>query len=113
MNHGLTCGSRYTGFLINSEFILRSSFTLSIEHFTDKAPNTFLIFCYPAPPAGHYPTSIYFAVPHTRLITKGDRAFESMAPSLWNALPAHIQSEISLTVFKKNLKTHLFKLALQ
>ena len=30
------------------------------------------------------------------------------APRLWNKLPALVKSSVSLTQFKKNLKTHLF-----
>ena len=51
------------------------------------------------------------AVPRSRLKTKGDRAFAFVAPTLWNSLPAHIRSAVSIEAFKKQLKTHLFKLA--
>ena len=47
----------------------------------------------------------------TRLCTWGDRAFSAAAPSLWNALPSHIRQAESLPMFKKALKTHLFKTA--
>ena len=50
-------------------------------------------------------------VPHTRLKTKGDRAFSSFAPRLWNNLPDHLRSLASVELFKKHLKTHLFKQA--
>ena len=50
-------------------------------------------------------------VPRTRLKTKGDRAFEVVAPRLWNSLPPDLRSEVSVDTFKKRLKTHLFKLA--
>ena len=38
----------------------------------------------------------------------GDRSFSHAAPRLWNKLPALVKSSVSLTQFKKNLKTHLF-----
>jgi len=50
-------------------------------------------------------------IPKTRLVTYGDRAFESVAPRLWNDLPLDVRRSKSTTVFKKNLKTHLFKSA--
>ena len=50
-------------------------------------------------------------VPRARLKTKGDRAFEVVAPTLWNALPIDIRSAVSVDAFKKQLKTYLFKLA--
>ena len=39
------------------------------------------------------------------------RAFHSCAASLWNNLPLSVCSSISVFTFKKNLKTHLFDLA--
>ena len=47
-------------------------------------------------------------VPSTRLKTKGDRAFQVVAPSLWNELPHALRSVASVDIFKKNLKTLLF-----
>ena len=41
----------------------------------------------------------------------GVRAFHSCAPSLWNNLPLSVHSAISVSTFKKYLKTHLFDLA--
>ena len=38
----------------------------------------------------------------------GDRAFSSIAPSLWNKLPPHIQNAPSTDSFKALLKTYLF-----
>ena len=38
----------------------------------------------------------------------GDRSFSRAAPRLWNKLPAQVKSSVSLTQFKRNLKTHLF-----
>ena len=38
-------------------------------------------------------------------------AFYSCAPKLWNSLPADLRFCSSLDIFKKTLKTHLFKIA--
>ena len=41
----------------------------------------------------------------------GARSFQYMAPKLWNELPLSLRSAPSFQVFKKNLKTHLFRKA--
>ena len=41
----------------------------------------------------------------------GARAFHSCAPSLWNNFQLSVCSAISVAIFKKHLKTHLFDLA--
>ena len=44
--------------------------------------------------------------------TLGDRAFQVAAPKLWNNLPFNIRSSLflpSFTMFKKALKTYLFR----
>lgn len=42
--------------------------------------------------------------------TNGDRAFAVAAPAvLWNALPPNLRNIGSITLFKKQLKTHLFR----
>ena len=46
-------------------------------------------------------------VPRTRLKTKGDRAFEAVAPRLWNYLPQKLRASASVEMFKGQLKTHL------
>ena len=48
------------------------------------------------------------SVPSTRLKTKGDRAFQVVAPKLWNALPQELRSAPSVDLFKNRLKTLLF-----
>ena len=40
----------------------------------------------------------------------GDRSFSRSGPSLWNKLPAAIKRLPTIESFKRNLKTHLFKL---
>ena len=43
--------------------------------------------------------------------TLGDRAFQSAAPYLWNALPSAIRNMKTLDTFKTVVKTHLFNSA--
>ena len=54
-------------------------------------------------------------VPRTKLQMKsyGDRAFSIAGPILWNKLPIEIKLSKSVNVFKKSLKTYLFKLAFE
>ncbi|XP_033827891.1 uncharacterized protein LOC117375687, partial [Periophthalmus magnuspinnatus] len=47
----------------------------------------------------------------TKLRTWGDRAFSIAAPTLWNSLPKPLRDCSDLPTFKKELKTHLFKIA--
>ena len=48
-------------------------------------------------------------VPRSRLRTQGEKAFSSAAPRLWNNLPLAMRATDSLSAFKKQLKTLLFK----
>lgn len=50
-------------------------------------------------------------IPKTRTVRHGDRAFSHAAPLLWNQLPLDIMRSETTDLFKKLLKTHLFKLA--
>lgn len=43
---------------------------------------------------------------HTKL---GDRAFRVAGPAAWNSLPSDVQSAESLGLFKRRLKTYLFR----
>ena len=54
-------------------------------------------------------TSSQLDVRPSRLVTVGDRSFASAGPKLWNSLPDDITSASSLSVFRKKLKTHLFR----
>lgn len=47
--------------------------------------------------------------PMAKLRTYGDRAFSTAAPRLWNKLPLSIRKSASEDIFKKNLKTYLYK----
>lgn len=46
--------------------------------------------------------------PKTRLKSRGDCAFSSIAPRLWNELPSSIRLAPSVFTFKSRLKTYLF-----
>ena len=41
--------------------------------------------------------------------TYGDRAFSIAAPRQWNSLPLSIRKSPSIAIFKRHLKTYLFK----
>src|SRR6218665_963106 len=49
-------------------------------------------------------------VPRTRLVSS-ERAFEVAAPKAWNNLPVYIKSIPDNVLFKKQLKTFLFRAA--
>ena len=51
------------------------------------------------------------AVPKSKLVTSGDRAFCVIAPKLWNQLPLPMRSTNCLESFKRDLKTELFRKA--
>ena len=46
-----------------------------------------------------------------RLKTYGERAFAVAAPRLWNSIPLELRSSSSIDIFKRHLKTYLFKQA--
>ena len=50
-------------------------------------------------------------VPSNTSVSKGDRAFSVIGPTLWNSLPLHIKSSATVERFKSTLKTHLFSIA--
>ena len=54
-------------------------------------------------------SSKQLVVPRCKTATYGDRSFSSAAPKLWNALPSGIKDSKTLEVFKKSVKTHLFR----
>ncbi|KAF7640974.1 hypothetical protein LDENG_00002140, partial [Lucifuga dentata] len=56
-------------------------------------------------------SAVLLSVPSFRLSTMGARAFSCSAPRLWNSLPLHIRQLDSITQFKSQIKTRLFKLA--
>lgn len=48
-------------------------------------------------------------IPQTRLPSLGDRSFSFTSATLWNSLPFDIRASQSVSAFKSNLKTFLFK----
>ena len=50
-------------------------------------------------------------VPRTRTRLYGGRRFDASASTLWNSLPISLKQAKTLNTFKRDLKTHLFKLA--
>ena len=48
-------------------------------------------------------------VPRKNLKTFGERSFSNAAPEVWNKLLEYIKSSQSTAIFKKNLKTYLFR----
>ena len=48
-------------------------------------------------------------VPSSKLKTYGDRAFTFTAPCVWNSLPEDLRKASDFNLFKKELKTHIFK----
>ena len=49
--------------------------------------------------------------PMTTRKTFASRAFSVYGPTVWNKLPDHIRTSAYYSTFKRELKTHLFKLA--
>ena len=54
---------------------------------------------------------ILLCIPRTHFKTRGDRAFQAVAPKLWNALPYSLRSIDSCSIFMKQVKTFLFRQA--
>ena len=54
-------------------------------------------------------TKHMLCVPKSKTVTYSKRCFKIMAPVLWNSLPYDIKTSESLGVFKKRLKTYLFR----
>ena len=48
-------------------------------------------------------------IPDSRLKSYGDRAFSVAGPTLWNDLPKELRLCEKSEIFKRDLKTHLFK----
>ena len=58
-------------------------------------------------------TTTTLVIPRTRTVMYGDRSFRKAAGTLWNSLPLTVRESPTLETFKKNLKTHLFRLEFQ
>ena len=48
-------------------------------------------------------------VPSFRLSTVGSRAFPIAGAKVWNSLPDDVTSALSLSIFRRHLKTYLFR----
>ena len=48
--------------------------------------------------------------PRIRTNTYGEKRFDKAAATLWNILHGQLRNEQSLSCFKKNVKTHIFRL---
>jgi len=57
----------------------------------------------------HSAESSTLLVPSTRHSTLGDRSFSVAAARAWNALPQHVRNAPYLLVFRRELKTVLFR----
>jgi len=53
--------------------------------------------------------SAVLVVPSTRCSTLGDRAFPLASAHAWNSLPPSVRNALSLTTFRRELKTLLFR----
>ena len=85
---------------------------LTYRALNDLAPEYIkeLVHCYRPAKDLRSGKLLQLAVPTTRLKTFGDRCFEAAAPKEWNKLPMYIKLSPSITSFKSNVKTYLFKL---
>ncbi len=52
----------------------------------------------------------YLIVPKTKRVTFESRSLVA-GPTLWNELPIHLRSITELDTFKRQLRTHFFRLA--
>ena len=69
-----------------------------------------LIHCYkPARSFRSENASLIEMPKNARTKMYGERRFDVAAGTLWNSLPTNLRNEQSLELFKKGLKTHLFK----
>ena len=50
-------------------------------------------------------------IPYNKRKTLADCGFSSAGPKLWNSLPLEIRTPQTVLIFKKLLKTHLFKIS--
>uniref|UniRef100_A0A669D7L0 Reverse transcriptase domain-containing protein n=1 Tax=Oreochromis niloticus TaxID=8128 RepID=A0A669D7L0_ORENI len=86
---------------------------LTFKALQQQAPSYIIELLQPYAPSRSLRSSSQglLVIPYMRLKTRGDRAFATVAARLWNSLPQDLRSADSLITFKKQLKTHLFKIA--
>ena len=58
-----------------------------------------------------YSITLVIIVPRVRTVRYGERSFAFAAPRLWNGLEHHVHDSTTIHIFKKSLKTILFKRA--
>ncbi len=85
--------------------------TFKALHGLAPAYLTELIKWHQAPRSLRSNSQLLLEVPRTKLKFYGYRAFVKAAPILWNSLPLHLRQITELDLFKRTLKTHLFKVA--
>jgi len=69
----------------------------------------YIIFCLRHENEMHIADSAMLVVPSTRRSTLGDRAFPVASARAWNSLPSSVRNARSLTTFRRELKTVLFR----
>ena len=85
--------------------------TLAFRHFENSLPPYLseLLHTYQPSRTLRSSSEKLLKVPKPNLKSAGNRSFHFQAAKVWNSLPTNIRSSPSLSSFKKNLKTHLFK----
>ena len=85
--------------------------TLAFRHFENSLPSYLseLLHTYQPSRTLRSSSEKLLKVPKTYLKSAGNRSFYFQAAKIWNSLPTNVRSSPSLSSFKKNLKTHLFK----
>ena len=84
---------------------------LSYQCVNDQAPNYLSIYFIKAQSGYSLRSKADYVVPRTRTKAFGDRAFSVSGPREWINLPAGLQLCSSFTIFRKKLKTFLFRKA--
>ncbi|CAC5423682.1 Fibrinogen-like protein 1,Tenascin,Ryncolin-2,Ryncolin-4,Angiopoietin-related protein 6,Angiopoietin-related protein 2,Angiopoietin-related protein 7,Ficolin-2,Ryncolin-1,Tenascin-R,Ryncolin-3,Ficolin-1,Fibrinogen C domain-containing protein 1 [Mytilus coruscus] len=102
----------YSDFNRAYKFFFGSSFCCcKIENGNEEAPVYLqeLVHIYKPMRALRSENAMIITTPRVRTKTYGERRFDKAAAVLWNNLPSDLRNIHSVNVFKKNLKTHLFR----
>ena len=110
-----------TGLIAQPSFVLWRKFLLlgtthlavTYKALNDLAPTYVrdLLTPYTPPRQLRSSSKDLLSIPHFNLKTYGARSFSVAAPTLWNTLPSDIKNSSSVSLFKHELKTFLFKKA--
>jgi len=99
----------------NPVSVVCSGISLCASHSTGvscRQPAADIRVCRPSPSSlCQHDYAAGAAVPPTRRLTLGDRAFLVAAARAWNSLPAQIRTASSLLSFRRQTKAHLFQLS--